>query len=183
MSACGAENASQTGPVTVADGARTPTTTAPASAGTPSEAPPAATGTAATPPSTAPAPAATPPAPTGGAAPGGTDGGATAGDPAAPGGDERGNRVPAAFTVTASAITPSTITVPPFLALELRLTSGDATGHTVTLRVAPPVSVPVPGSGLTTKRVDGLQEGSYVVEVDGGAATATLRVADDAVGP
>ncbi|MCW2997021.1 MAG: hypothetical protein JWN65_570, partial [Solirubrobacterales bacterium] len=120
------------------------------------------------------------PAPTGGAAAGGTDGGADAGTGSAPGGDEHGNRVPAAFSVSSAGTGPSTITVPPFLGIELRVTSRDGAAHSITLHTTAPVTVAVPASGTASQMVDGLPAGTYAVDVDGQATSATLRVVDDA---
>ncbi len=125
-----------------------------------------------------PAPTAPVPAPAGGGASvAPDDGGAEA---VTPGGDERGNRVPAAFTVSAARVSPSSITVPPFLGIELRVTSGDGAAHTITLRTPVPVTIQIPASGTITQTIDGQKAGTYAVQVDGKAGTATLRVADEA---
>ena len=154
-------------------------TTAVTTAARPPSAAPTATSPAATATATAPpAPTAPVPAPAGGgasAAP--DDGGAEA---VIPGGDERGNRVPAAFTVSAARVSPSSITVPPFLGIELRVTSGDGAAHTITLRTPVPVTIQIPASGTITQTIDGQKIGTYAVQVDGKAGAATLRVADDA---
>jgi hypothetical protein len=179
-SACGTDTASETRAVTPTDGGATtapaPAATPTAPATVPTESAPTGTTTAAP---TAGATATTP-APTGGAAAPGDDGGAEAAGPSTPGGDEQGNRVPAAFTVSAARTSPPMITVPPFLGIELRVTSGDGAAHLLTLRVSPPVTVAVPASGTATRMASGLPAGTYKVDVDGRAGAATLRVADDA---
>jgi len=74
-------------------------------------------------------------------------------------------RVPAAFVVAPDGrLTPVSITVPPFLAVELSLRARDGRAHTLsvhgqTLRVA--------GGGRVAVRIPGLRAGTYPVTLDG----------------
>lgn len=166
-SACGSDSGDTGGPTgTVGSVAGSSASTAATGAASPST-------TAATPTKTSPA-----------------GGGSTTTTPPAregtgevPGGDERGNRVPVSFTVTARAVTPATVSVLPFLGIELRVRSGDGAAHVLTLRTPGAVRVRVPASGTVSRRVGGQRDGRYKVDVDGASARATLIVGDTAVGP
>ena len=106
---------------------------------------------------------------------GADDGGAT-------GGGEQSVRVPATFTVAASGrMTPPTITVPPFLAVELALVSDDGRPHTLVLRTATPHVLHVAAGGRAAVRIAGLRAGRYAVTLDGRRAGSL--VAGGEVGP
>lgn len=154
--------------VTTATAPPVTTTTAPPGGGATT---PSATGTTSAPPAPA-TPTGTTTAP--------ADGGASPVAPTVPGGDEEGVRVPAAFTVSAGGVTPTQVTVPPFLRVELTLRSGDGDAHRVTLRTRAPASYDVPAGGTATQLADGLPAGTYAILVDGRESGGSLRVADEA---
>ncbi len=103
---------------------------------------------------------------------------APATDPGA--GDERSIRVPAAFALRDGALVPPTITVPPFLAVELSVRA-DGTPHRVVLRTPRPHALDVPASGNAAVRIAGLHAGRYAIALDGRRA-GTLVVGGQ-VGP
>lgn len=148
---------------------------------------PAGEPTASAPEATAPPPdatqpgttAVTPPAPARThTAPAGESGGEDAGG----GGGEEAVRVPASFTVTAGGrLRPPTITVPPFLAVELSLAAQDGRSHTLVLQTAPPHTLHVAAGGRAAVRIAGLRAGRYPVMLDGVRAGALL--AGGEVGP
>jgi hypothetical protein len=51
------------------------------------------------------------------------------------------------------------------------------------VRAPSPAVLAVPATGTASRVLEGLPAGTYAVDVDGKASSATLRVADDAVGP
>lgn len=154
-SGCGGDSgagSSPTAPATSPDEATTPTASAPAATQPPPDA---------TQPGTAPV---APPATT---------------EPAA--GDEQAVRVPASFVVRDGGLRPRTITVPPFLAVELSVLSADGEGHRLVLRAQRPHSLSVGAGERAAVQIPGLRAGRYVVELDGRAAGAL--VAGGEVGP
>jgi len=163
LSACGGGN---TGAGTGAE----PTASAPDATAPPADATQPGTGSVTTPPATTPTETQTEPA-TGGSS-GGTAGG----------GDEEAVRVPAAFTVVAGGrLTPPTITVPPFLAVELSLASSDGKPHRLVVRTPTPHTLRVAAGGRAAIRIPGLRAGRYPVLLDGHRAGAL--VAGGEVGP
>jgi hypothetical protein len=158
VSACGGGN---TGPGTTSPTASAPeATTPPADATQPGTAP---TTTAQAPTTTAPAQ--TEPA-------GGDDGG----------GGEQQVRVPASFVVTQRGrLTPPTITVPPFLAVEISIRSDDGKPHRLVLQTPAPHTLQVAAGERAAVRIAGLRAGRYVVALDGRPAGAL--VAGGEVGP
>jgi len=161
-SACGGGN---TGAGTPEPTASAPDATAP---------PPDAT----QPGTTAVTPTPTTPAPTQPEPPenGGSDGG-TAG-----GGGEQSVRVPASFVAMAGGrLTPPAITVPPFLAVEISVESGDGEAHQLVLRTPTPHTLRVAAGKRAAVRIPGLRAGRYAVLLDGRRA-GTL-VAGGEVGP
>jgi hypothetical protein len=113
-------------------------------------------------------------------APTDTDG--TGGAQAGGDGGEQQVRVPAAFLAGAGGrLTPRTITVPPFLAVELSLRSGDGRPHRLVLRTTPPHALRVGAGGRAAVRIAGLRAGRYPVLLDGRRAGAL--VAGGEVGP
>jgi hypothetical protein len=107
--------------------------------------------------------------PTGtGAAPTGTSTGTATGETGpGGGGDEQGTRVPAIFTLKAGKLTPSTISVPAFLAAEVTVTSTDTGAHTVVVQAGKGYTIPVPPQGSGTTKVPGQKAGKVTVLVDG----------------
>jgi hypothetical protein len=142
------------------------------------------TTTTATPTTTGTSPATTDTTPTAttGVPPGGVTttapetGGAPAGGEEGQGGagDEEAVRVPVALTTDGGALSPTIVTVPAFLAIELRVTAkGGAEKLTIT---APGGGTLAVAAGQTaTKRLSGLKPGDYAVTTPGGGK-ATLHV-------
>jgi hypothetical protein len=150
-SACGGGN---TGTGTVGE----PTASAPEATAPPADATQPGT-TAVTPPATTP----TEPAEDEG------DGGASRG------GGEQAVRVPATFTVTADGrLRPPTVTVPPFLAVEVSLAAQDGKPHTLVLQTAPPRTLHIAAGQRAAVRIAGLRAGRYPVRLDGRRAGALV---------
>ena len=157
LAGCGGGN---TGP-----GASTnPTASAPDATAPPTDATQPGTAPATPPPATTTAPAETQPS----------------GD--ADSGGEQQVRVPASFVVTQSGrLTPQTITVPPFLAVEISIRSDDGRSHTLVLQTPQPHTLQVAAGKRAAVRIAGLRAGRYPVTLDGGHAGAL--VAGGEVGP
>lgn len=152
-------------------GTANPTASAPDATAPPPDATQPGT-TAVTPTTTAPPPTQTESS--------GGNGGSSGGD--ANGGGEQSVRVPAAFVVTASGrLTPPTITVPPFLAVELSLQANDGRPHTLVLQTTPPRTLQAAAGKRAAVRIPGLRSGRYPVTLDGDRAGAL--VAGGEVGP
>lgn len=162
MGACGGGN---TGAGTVQE----PTASAPDATAPPTDATQPGTGPVTTPTTTAPAQTKTQPAT------GGSSGGTTGG------GGEEAVRVPAAFEAAGGRLKPPTITVPPLLAVELSLQSGDGQPHRLTLRTPTPHTLAVAAGKRAAIRIPGLRAGRYPVLLDGRRAGAL--VAGGEVGP
>jgi hypothetical protein len=150
--------------------ATSPTPTATAEAPATTEAP-----ATSTPTSTSTSPTATTGVPPGGVKPT-TTGGAPAGGEQGEGGagDEEAARVPVTLTADGGSLSPTVVTIPAFLAVELRVTAkGGAEKLTISAPGAGTLSV---AAGQTaTKRLTGLKPGDYAVTTAGGGK-ATLRV-------
>jgi hypothetical protein len=102
-------------------------------------------------------------------------GGVTTGESGAGGaGDEEAVRVPVALIAHDGALTPTTVTVPAFLALEVTIASPSA-ATTATLPGG--ATLAVPARGKATKRLGGLKAGDYTVTTSAGGKT-TLHVVD-----
>jgi hypothetical protein len=105
-----------------------------------------------------------------------TTGGAPAGGEQGEGGagDEEAVRVPVTLTADGGALSPTVVTIPAFLAIELRVSAkGGAEKLTISAPGGGTLSV---GAGQTaTKRLAGLKPGDYPVRTAGGGK-ATLRV-------
>lgn len=96
--------------------------------------------------------------------------------------EEQSVRVPATFAVLPGGrLDPSEITVPPLLAVEVTVSSGDGKAHRVELATPEPQTLAVPAGGRATIRLGGLRAGRYEVRVDGRSAGAI--VAGGEVGP
>lgn len=165
LGACGGGN---TGAGTVPE----PTASAPDATAPAPDATQPGTGSVTTPTTTAPAQTETQTEPATGGSSGGTTGG----------GGEEAVRVPAAFAVANGRLTPPTITVPPFLAVEISLTARDGKPHRLVVRTPTPHTLRVPAAGgRAAIRIPGLRAGHYAVLLDGRRAGAL--VAGGEVGP
>jgi hypothetical protein len=162
------------GPTTPDSVAQQPVSAPPASTtAAPKATTPTATATAPTstaPASTTTAPTATTGVPTGGETqPGGA-------------GDEQPARTPAAFTVDGATITPATITVAAFLAIDVAVTARH-TAQRVELQ-APGGGVIDVGAGGTAHRVlGGLKPGDYALTTAAGGRATLHVVSGGAPGP
>jgi hypothetical protein len=97
-------------------------------------------------------------------------------------GGEQRIRVPASFVVTAGGrLTPPTITVPPFLAVEISIRADDGKPHRLVLQTQPPHALQVAAGQRAAVRIRGLRAGRYPVTLDG-RRTGAL-VAGGEVGP
>jgi hypothetical protein len=98
------------------------------------------------------------------------------------GGGEQAVRVPASFVVTQSGrLTPPTITVPPFLAVEISIRSDDGRPHRLVLQTPALHTLQVAAGKRAAVRIAGLRAGRYPVTLDGSRAGAL--VAGGEVGP
>jgi hypothetical protein len=91
------------------------------------------------------------------------------------GGDEAAARVPVELTVGSDgSVSPATVSVPAFLALELQVRNRTAGTLSVTLEHADPAGPFEVGAGMTgTRRLAGMRPGRYAITV-AGAGSATL---------
>ncbi|MFL5818779.1 MAG: hypothetical protein ACJ76L_14425 [Conexibacter sp.] len=122
------------------------------------------------------APVTTPPATTPTTTQPSDDGGSSGG------GGEQAVRVPASFVVAQSGrLTPPTITVPPFLAVEISIRSDDGRAHRLVLQTPAPHTLRVAAGRRAAARIAGLRAGRYPVTLDGRRAGAL--VAGGEVGP
>ncbi len=150
-------------------GSTGPGTTNPTASAPDATAPPADATQPGTAPTTVPPATTTTPAQT---QPSGDDGG----------GGEQAVRVPASFVVPPSGrLTPPTITVPPFLAVEISIRSDDGKPHRLVLQTSPPHALQVAAGTRAAVRIPGLRAGRYSVTLDGRRAGAL--VAGGEVGP
>jgi len=141
---------------------------------------PAPTATATTPGATSPA-ATTPTATTGVPTQEGQQGTGETGPGG--GGDEEAARVPAAFAVSAGAISPARITLPAFLTIALSVTAQRAPA-TVTLALpSGQRTLRIAAGGTARRRLTGLRPGDYAVTVAGGSHAVLHVVAGGAPGP
>jgi hypothetical protein len=162
---------SSTGPATTSSTASTPSTSTP----TGSESTPAATTPTTGKPKRKPrAPASGGASVSGGG--GGSSGGGTSngggGSPGTkvskPAGGATNARVPATFTIgRAGAVSPSTVSAPAFLAIQLTVISGDGRPHHVVVQTQQQMRVSVPANGKATVLLAGLKAGDYTVQIDG----------------
>jgi hypothetical protein len=174
---------------------QSPTTGAPPATGPDATIPTTATPTTPAQTTTAPqadtggTPAGTNPTATTGVPTGGTqapadNGGTPAGGEQAPGGagDEDGQHVLAAFTVAGATITPTQITLPAFLALDIAVTAkGGAQKVTIAAPGAKPIDVGADATGH--ERLAGLKPGDYTVTTGSGAKATLHVVSGGAPGP
>ena len=112
----------------------------------------------------------------------GAPAGTTPGQPA-DGGEER-IRTPAEFTFgPGGRVTPPTVTVPAFIAVELTLVSRDGRAHELALSAGRPYRLRVQAGGRTTVRIAGLRAGTYRLMPVGGGPSPTLVVSGEPAGP
>ncbi len=152
-----------------------PTTAPDATVPTTTTVTPSQTTSTSTSTSTSTNPTATTGVPPGGVKPT-TTGGAPAGGEQGEGGagDEEAVRVPVTLTADGGSLSPTVVTIPAFLAIELRVSAkGGAEKLTISAPGGGTLSV---ASGRTaTKRLAGLKPGDYLVTTAGGGK-ATLHV-------
>jgi hypothetical protein len=158
LSACGGDEPSSSAPSSTATEGPTATAT---------ETPPTATAPSAQdPPPDAPTPTSTP-----------TAGGE---DQPGGGGDEAEARVPVAVTVGSDGtISPGTVYIPAFLALELQVRNRTASPLHVSWDASEPKGAFTVGVGkVGTRRVAGLKRGSYFLSIDGAGTAAIVAGAE-----
>lgn len=96
-----------------------------------------------------------------------------------PAGGSQNVRIPATFVAAPGGrLAPATITVPPFLAVEVSLQSADGKPHRLVLETPAPHTVRVPGGGRAAVRIPGLRAGRYAVLLDGRRAGALVAGGD-----
>jgi len=148
-----------------------PDATAPAPA--PAATAPATTTSTSTP--TATNPTATTGVPTGGAPAGGEQGEGGAGD-------EEAARVPVTLTADGGSLSPTVVTIPAFLAIELRV-SAKGGAEQLTISVPGGGTLSVAAGQTATKRLAGLKPGDYPVTTAGGGKTTLHVVSGGDPGP
>lgn len=89
-------------------------------------------------------------------------------------GGEQDARVPATLTLRGVRLRPSTVSVPPFLAVRLSVAATDGRAHTVVVATDPPRRLRVPAGKRATLLVPGQPAGRYAIV--SGSARATLVV-------
>ncbi len=103
-------------------------------------------------------------------------------EPGTPGpGDEEPIRQPVAFEVGGEDVKPGSISVSPFLTIELKLENVGPTPLVVRL-VGTDTTIELAAGETKTKRLEGLKAGLYTLSVNDGAQVGTIVVGDD-VGP
>jgi hypothetical protein len=103
------------------------------------------------------------PAPTGTTSTGVT----TTGSTGSGAGASEGTRVPAIFALRAGRLTPPTVSVPAFLAVEVTVTTTDASAHTALVKAGKGYTIHIPPRGSGTVKVPGQKAGRVQVLVDG----------------
>jgi hypothetical protein len=145
----------------------------PTTGAAPATSPEATEPTVATPTTTTTTPTATTGVPKGGVTQ--TTPATSTGESGAGGGDEEPARVPVFLTASGATLSPTTVTVPAFLTVEVRIAGrGGATKATIS---APGGGAPldVPAGGTAVRRLTGLKPGDYTVTTSAGGRT-TLHV-------
>lgn len=106
----------------------------------------------------------------------GASGASGAGSGASGGGGAINARVPATYHLgSGGRLTPPTISVPAFIAVEITIASSDVRPHTVQVRTPVPHTLRVPARGRAAVRIPGLRAGTYPITVDG-ARRGTLAI-------
>ncbi len=109
----------------------------------------------------------------GGSGGSGSGGSGTSGSGGGSGGGSTNARVPATFTIASGGqVSPSTVSAPAFLAVQLTIVSHDGQAHQVLLRTPTPHKLAVAAHGHATVLIPGLRAGSYPLEIDGAARGA-----------
>jgi hypothetical protein len=84
-------------------------------------------------------------------------------------------RVPSIFTIHAGGrLTPSTVSTPAFIALDVSVSSADGRSHRVVIHTPTPHTLTVPANGHASVFIPGLKQGRYVIAVDGKTRGALL---------
>jgi hypothetical protein len=184
LAGCGGDDpASQTvsqepttapGAATGPDATLPTTTTPPAATGTDTGTTPAPAATTGAPTATTGEPASTAPE-TGGTPAGGEQGQGGAGD-------EEAARVPVRLTAAGASLSPTTVTIPAFLALEVTVTA-PAGAQRVTVDAPGAGTISVPAGGTATSRVAGLKPGDYPVTTAAGGKAVLHVVSGGDPGP
>ncbi len=77
-------------------------------------------------------------------------------------------RIPATFQLQAGGrLSPSTVSIPAFLAVDLSVASHDGAGHTVTVRIPSARTLTIGPHGHAAVLLRGLRAGQYAILVDG----------------
>jgi hypothetical protein len=72
-------------------------------------------------------------------------------------------------------MSPSSVSSPAFLALDLTVASADRQAHQILVRTPHPYSFSVPAGGRVSTLISGLRPGQYAIAVDG-VVRATLSI-------
>jgi len=92
-------------------------------------------------------------------------------------GAQEAPQTPVALSVRGTDVRPREARADPFVAIALTVRSSDGVKHSVRIATVPG-QLAVPPSGTATRRIAGLQRGTYAVLVDGRTTSAVLRVQD-----
>jgi len=92
-------------------------------------------------------------------------------------GAQEAPQTPVALSVGGTDVRPREARADPFVAIALTVRSSDGVKHSVRIATVPG-QLAVPPSGTATRRIAGLQRGTYAVLVDGRTTSAVLRVQD-----
>jgi len=90
-------------------------------------------------------------------------------------GAQEAPQTPVVLTVGGTDVRPLEARADPFVAIALTVRSSDGVKHSVRIATVPG-QLAVPPSGRATRRIAGLQRGTYAVLVDGRTTSAVLRV-------
>jgi hypothetical protein len=84
-------------------------------------------------------------------------------------------RLPATFEIgSGGSLSPTSVSSPAFLAIQLTLISADRRQHRAVLETTVAHSLTVPPGGRASLLIAGLKAGRYVIQVDGAARGALL---------
>lgn len=76
--------------------------------------------------------------------------------------------MPARFSIHAGGkLTPTSVSAPAFLAVQVSVDSEDGGSHQVVLRTPTPHTLSVPARGHVSLLIPGLRAGAYVIDIDG----------------
>jgi hypothetical protein len=80
-------------------------------------------------------------------------------------------RTPAVFTIKGGKLVPPGVTVPPFIAIQVTVVSGDGRAHKVLFATPPSLhTLAVGPNGRATLRLSGMRAGTYGITLDGRVA-------------